>query len=182
MTILLEQPLVILFVGAIFVAIAAIVWTQTQQPRAFFAMLACIAAVAGSLLLEHFVVTTAEEVEYRLHEVARALEANDIDRVLTFVSADSTELQAEIRRSLRMVNVKKISIKSNLKIQIGASGKSAEAKFNAVATLVAYGSETVLPRRIVVNYRLEAGQWQVVNYEAFDPRGEHIPKTLRDAM
>ena len=76
MTPLLEQPLVVLFVGSFFVGVAAIVWVQTHHPRAFFALVGSIVVLAGGLAIEQFVVTPAEVGEGRLFEVAHALEAN----------------------------------------------------------------------------------------------------------
>lgn len=113
MTPLLEQPLVGPFVGSFFVGVAAIVWVQTQHPRAFLRVVGSIVVLAGGSAIEQFVVTPAEVVEGRLFEVRHALEANNVDAVLSFVAQDATDLKDEIRRTMRLASVKKVSIKSN---------------------------------------------------------------------
>jgi hypothetical protein len=170
---LFEQPLIVLFVGAIFVAVAAVFWVQTQQPRALAALAFSVLALAGALAIEYMVVTPAEEVEQVLADVALALEANDPERVASYLASSAEELRQEVRSRLRMVTVRSISIKSNLRVTV-VGQSSAEARFNAVATLAiggGNGGEQVVPRFLVVRFRREQGAWRIVDYEQFDPRG-----------
>ena len=73
--------------------------------------------------------------------------------------------------------MKKISIKPNLKVNLGrpTPASSAEARFNVVATLEGprdLGGTFTVPRFVIVRFRREADGWRVKDYESFDPRGE----------
>ncbi len=177
MTWLLEEPLQILFVGTLVVAVAAVAWVQTSHPRALLGLIAAVALLALGLLVERLVVTSAEEVEATLQAAARALESNEPEQVIALVADSSSRLRNEIRSALATVRVEKISIKSNLRVTVapGRPPAAAEAFFNAVATLKPRGVDsgmTIVPRRVVVRFRRQQQQWKIVDYETFDPRGE----------
>lgn len=170
----LEQPLVVLFVGSVLVAVSAVAWVQTQHPRALQAAVLSLAALVAGLVLERWVVTPAEQVEASVYGVAQALESNDLPAVTAFLASSAEDLRQEVQTYLRLVTVNKISIKSNLKVTISGSS-AATARFNAVATVSGRGgtpSDQPVPRLLIVHFRLEQGQWRIVSYEAFDPRGE----------
>jgi len=170
----LEQPLMVLFVGSILVAVSGVAWVQTQHPRALQAGLLSVVALVAGLALERWVVTPAEQVEASVFGIARALESNDVPAVTAFLGGSADELRQEVQTYLRLVTVNKISIKSNLKVTMSGSA-AATARFNAVATVSGRGGtprDQPVPRLLIVHFRLEQGQWRIVSYEAFDPRGE----------
>ena len=134
---LLEQPLIILFSGAFACAVASAVWLQTRQRGALLALIAMLALTLIGLLVERLVVTDAEQVRGTLQRIASLMEQNDVAAVLQQISAASPALRQEAQTTLSRVTVEKISIKRNLRVQVvhRTDRKSAEAKFNAVATV-----------------------------------------------
>ncbi len=172
---LLEQPLVFLFAGAFAFAVSFAFWLQTRRPGALLAIGIVIGITTLGLIAERLVVTDAEEVEQTLRRVARDLERNDRAAVLQAISDSSTDLQAEVQSVLSRVRVSKVSVKRNLRVQVveRAGRKSAEARFNAVATVQDRGGlagPQVVPRFVVVRFRLQGQDWKVVDYQATDPR------------
>jgi hypothetical protein len=181
--VLFEQPLWILFFGTLWVAIAAVVWVQTRHPRALVALVVAVVAVAAALVVERLVVTPREQVAATLRTIARRLEANDAAGVLELVSPQSEDLRREIQTRMRQLTVKQVSIKPNLKVTLGTQrpATSAEARFNAVATLEdpqQLGGTFTVPRFLVVRFRREDDGWRVRDYESFDPRGEQAGRGM----
>jgi hypothetical protein len=169
----------ILVGGALLAALAAAVWVQTRHRLAAVALAVSIAGALAALAIERFVVTAAEEVELTLEAIADRLEANDTEGVLQYISSESESVRDEVRSYLRRVHVKSVSIKPNLRVTTapGRPVRSAEARFNAVATVAgparsAGDAELTVPRLLVVRFRRSDDGWRVTNYEAFDPRGE----------
>ncbi len=174
---LFEQPLLILFFGTLLVAVTAVIWVQTRHRRALIGLGVATLMVLGLLGLERWVVTPAEQVKSTLRTIARRLEANDVAGVMEYISPQSEALRHEVQARMRQIKVKKISIKRNLKVTVrsGQGGASAEARFNAVATVDgprSFGGTFTVPRFVVVRFRREGERWRVKDYESFDPRGE----------
>jgi hypothetical protein len=172
----LENPLAVLFFGALWIAVAAVAWTQTHDRRALLALLAGIALTVTGLVVERLVMTPREEIAAVLQQVAQALEANDSARVLGLLAPSATELQAEVRQRMRLVRFLKVSIKRNLEVQLGAGNppNQAEARFNVVGTLDGpsdYGKSLVVPRFLIVQFVREGTTWRIASYQDFDPRG-----------
>lgn len=172
---LFEQPLAIVFVGALAFAIASAVWLQTRQRGAFWAVLATLALIAVTLLVERLVVTDAEQVRATLRRIADRVEQNDLPAVLQSISSTAPALRAEASQVLDQVVVSSVSIKRNLRVEVVRRGDrtTAEARFNAVATVTdrrgLYGTQ-VLPRFLVVRFLWENDAWRVIHYQVFDPR------------
>jgi hypothetical protein len=172
---LFEQPLVILFSGALALAIASAVWLQTRRPAALMVLIATLATTAAGLLVERLVVTDAEQVQSLLHRIAKQMERNEVADVVAQISESAAGLRAEVQDVLSRVTVEKVSIKRNLRVKVvhRTGKKSAEARFNAVATVQdrrgMLGTH-IVPRYLVVRFRYEADGWKVTDYEAFDPR------------
>jgi hypothetical protein len=166
----------ILFWGTLLVAVAAGVWVQTRDSRAWWGLLLAVGLVVIAVLVERWVVTPGEEVKATLRTIARRLEANDVQGVLPYISPQSEPLRQEVRGYLRRVKVESISIKPNLTVTVGPQrpARSAEARFNAVATLEGpanFGGRFTVPRFMVVRFRREGEGWRVTDYESYDPRG-----------
>lgn len=172
---IVEQPIVILFVGAFLFAAAGAIWVQTRDRRALVAVGGVVVVTALWLLLERLVVTEVEQVKQTIRSIANELENNNVDGVVNYISPENASLREEVRRTLSLVTVQKVSLKRNLTATITrrSAFTSAEARFNAVATIEdrsgLMGTQ-VVPRFLVVRLRKEDGQWRVRSYEIFDPR------------
>lgn len=177
----LEQPLPILAIGAVMMAVAAMAWAHTRQRWAAVSVLGALLLTLGGLALEKFVVTPAEQVADTLDAIARQLERNQPEGLLPFVSASNQELRNEILQRLKMVTVQTVSVKSNLQVTTGRSNppRTAEARFNAVASLKdrsGYGGDFTVPRFFTVHFVREDDQWRVIRYEMTDPIGGKAKK------
>ena len=77
--------------------------------------------------------------------------------------------------AMKRVQIERISVKRNLKVVVGVGRppRSAEAQFNAVATITPrqFGEDMIIPRFVVVRFRFENDRWLIKDYELFDPRG-----------
>jgi flagellar motor component MotA len=174
MTWLFENPVPVVGIGIVTLAILAGAVIHTGRRGWLAAMAAVGVILAAVLLVERLVVTETEEVEAMLHALARALERNDEATVLPYISSDSTQLRSEAKQQLAHVIVHSASIKRNLKVTIGSDRGAplAKAEFNAVAVISdKHGvvAKQTIARYFVVHLRKEEGSWRVVRYEDLDP-------------
>jgi hypothetical protein len=172
---IVEQPIVILFVGAFLVAASGAIWVQTRDRRALIAVGSVVVLTGLWLLVERLVMTDVEQVKQTIRLIASEIENNNVEAVVNHISAENPSLRDEIRKTLSLVTVKKVSVKRNLKATVTrrAAFTSAEARFNAVATVEGRSGLVgthVVPRFLVVRLRKEGQQWRVRSYEMSDPR------------
>jgi hypothetical protein len=166
--------------GVVLVAVAAMVWVGTQTRAAVIAMVVGVAIAVAAVGTDYLWVTPAEEVEATLHALADTLEQNDPERVAEFLADSNESLRSEVRGRLQSVRVESISIKSNLRVNVGVGRppKSAETQFNAVAVVRdrrGTGESYTVPRFFVVQWVREDGGWRVASYTMQEPMGGRRP-------
>jgi hypothetical protein len=163
MTWIVEDPWPALVGGIVVEAILGVVLVMTGRGRLLWAMAGVLAATAGLVLLEWLVVTDVERVEDAIHGVAGAIQRNDVDEVLEYVSPSAVRLRTTIQSTIRRVHVRQISIKNNLQVLVNrrVNPPAAQASFSVVVT--ANGIQ--YPTFVVVRLRLEGERWRVYDYE-----------------
>jgi hypothetical protein len=167
----------ILFFAALAVGTAAVAFVQTRHAYAFWSLVIAVIVSAVFLLAERMIVTPGEQVRQTLRTVATRVEADDVDGVLQLISPQAESLRKEVRTRMRQFKVHSISIKPNLTVTVSPqrSPTTAEARFNAVATLQApMGGDApwTVPRRMVVRFCNEGDSWRITEYESHEPIGK----------
>jgi hypothetical protein len=130
MTILFENPWWIIFIGAIIEAVLGIVLFRTGRGVLLWVMLGVLALTLLGVLIERLVVTERERVEMTLDGITAALEANDLNRVLSYVSPDATQTRRRATWAMGRIEVQSARI-YNLEISINrlTSPPTAKAAF-----------------------------------------------------
>ncbi len=180
MTWLFENPLPILIMGGLTLAIIAGGWFQTQRKELVIAFIAALVVFGGALVLERSIVTDGEQVELVIAQIAREAEANDAAALAKHFHSSAGDMRSQLSTEMAVFQVKKVSIKSNLKVIVDprALPKRAVATFNVVATITdktGTFKEQPIPRFVTANFELEDGQWRCIDYKHEDPqRGMQI--------
>lgn len=139
-----------------------------------FTVLAVIVVVLGFFLLDFLVVTEEERVETSLHELARAIEENNVAAVVQHIATGSTELRDEAAKRMDQFVVHSATVKRNLEVVVQPDEEPAvaEARFNGVLVLsdkTGMVSKRTFPRYFILRFQKEDGQWRVTGYEDLDP-------------
>lgn len=173
MTMLLENPIPVIFVGIVVEAVLASVFANTGRKVVLLAMIGVLILVLGGVVLERVVVTEKEVVEATMDGVVAALEDNDLDRLLNeYVSplAAHTRLRAET--ALDIVEVTQAKIR-NLEVTINrlTSPPTAEARFDGIVYF--RGRQPgIHPDRyaakFVAELRWEGGRWMITDHVEYE--------------
>ena len=168
MTTLLENPLPIIFFGVIVMAVLAAVAVTYQRGVVLLAMLGVLLLVAGGVVLERLVVTEVERVEASLDGVAAALEANDLNGALQYVSPSADQTRSRAGEVLRWVRFTEVKVNS-LEITINdlTSPPTAEAKFTGVFHFQDRTGKLFresYAMGLTVELRLEGDRWLITNH------------------
>jgi hypothetical protein len=173
MVIFLESPWPILFIGIAVEAVLAIVLLRTGRVTALWGMIGVAAFVLLGLLVEWLVVTDHEAVQHTLDAAVAAVEANDIERLLSCIAPSAQQARKEARWVLDRVEVKMARI-NDLEIKINhlTSPPTATAKFQAIGTGRDRKGEfpyQTFAQKVTVELRQEKdAHWLVAGYNIED--------------
>jgi hypothetical protein len=172
-TFFFENPVAILVMGGLTLAIIAGGWYQTQRRELVIAFVAALVIFGGLLVLERFTITDGEAVRATIHTIAREAEANDADALVRRFHSSASRYVDQLRAELLLYEIKKVSVKNNLKVTVDRRHQppQAVATFNVVVVggdrVGAFGEMTV-PRFVTATFWLEDGEWRCVDYKHED--------------
>jgi hypothetical protein len=174
----LENPLPVIAIGLLTVAILLSGFFKTGRVSILWAIAAVMGMTAALLAVEHFVRTPKEEIEGTLQGIAGDLARNDLSRVVSHISRTAPELRGEAERILPRLEIERATVKRNLECEFhGGDPPRATARFNAVLVVSDRRGgirNQYSPFFFIVDFVFEDGTWKVVRYERHDPR--HGPR------
>ncbi len=172
MTWILEEPIYIVILGVLVLGFLGFALMQTGYRSIFHAMLPVVALTVGLLILEHSVETDKEQVEATLQQIARDVEANDLDAIYAHIYSGAPEILARAKREFPRYTFGRVKIKNNVEVvfENDQQPRKAIVTFNVVVD-VRQGSfhHPHVPRFVRVTLALEDGKWRVAAYSHSDP-------------
>jgi hypothetical protein len=170
MTWLVESPWPALVVGVVLEAILAIALVRTGLMKIVGAMVAVLIVTLLLVVLERVVVTEYEEVEAALDEASAAIEANDVERVVSFIAPQEPQLKQYAERTMRQFAFSEVRVGNDLKVQVNplTSPRSAKANFSVKVSGKDRKSALVGTQLVPVELTLQKidGRWFVAEYQA----------------
>jgi hypothetical protein len=172
MTALVESPWPVLFIGIVVEAALGLALLKTGRGKLLWAMIGVGVLTLLGLVVERLVVTDREAVADTLDAAAAAVEANDLERLLSYISPTAQRPQADSRFVLGRFEVSKARVR-NLEVSINrlTSPPTAKAKFTAFGQ--GRDRQGVFPyqaysQQVIVELRLEGDRWLVTDYSVED--------------
>lgn len=172
MTWLVEQPLKILLLGGLTAVTLAYAWAHLRYRWLLHACLGVAALTIGLLLLERLVETEPERIRATLRQIARDVERNDLETILSHVYSGAPQTLAQARSEFPRYEFERVSIKPNIEITLDPTAQppAARVTFNVRVDVVelSSGIRYTPARFVVVTMRKEGGQWKVAEYSHDD--------------
>lgn len=174
MTWLLQEPLYIAILGVVAVAMLGFAWLQTRVQALLYATLAAVVVTGLLLAVEHWVETDQERVAKTLHEIAAAVERNDLQATLRYAASGADEARARVEAEFPRYHFERVSIKHNLEVKINYDRQPPEATatFNVVVvgTAKSLAGTFHVPRFVEVKLVEQNGHWRVSDYHHWQPQ------------
>lgn len=173
--ILFEKPFLIGLLGTILSVVLGFLWLQTGRRSILYSVIAVVVLTLLGIGIARYVVTDREAVTAALHQIADAVERNDMPEVLRLIHPNSAAVRAQAMGELPRYEFHEVNIKSNLEVTFDKSDDPTEAvaKFNVLVV----GSERVglvknrrVPIYCIVTLRKHENAWRMFAYEHSDPR------------
>ena len=95
---LIEDPTLIIFLGIVIEAALGIALVRTGRGVLLWIMLGVLVVCLTGVIGQRFIITERKCVVQTLDGVAAALEANDVDKVWTYLTPDAEFSRSEARR------------------------------------------------------------------------------------
>jgi ketosteroid isomerase-like protein len=168
---LFESPITLGVTGLAFTLIALVTWIKGGFRAALYAAIALAVLTVVLLVVNLRVKTDREQIEQLLHDVAAAVERNDLPAVVSYIHPGAVQglqrAKSEMPKyqftSARITGIKSIQVHRD------THPPSAIAEFHVAVSLGTQGNHFDGIRRFVRAYFMERdGRWLVHNYEHFD--------------
>ncbi len=168
MNILFENPLRIIFIGIVVEAVLGIALFRTGRGAILWAMIGTLALTVLGVIIERVVVTENERIEMTLDGITSALEANDLNRVLSYISPGAVKTRNRAAWAMGRIEVQSARFyRLNITINRLTSPMTAKAAFfghvsyrdrQGEIPYSNYGS------RFIVELRKEGKTWVVTGH------------------
>jgi hypothetical protein len=169
MTLFLENPLPVWGLGAVALAIAAIIYFANKSGRSLGGVVAVIVATAVLLYIERQVITPSEEVEQAVVEIMDAIQANDVPGVLALIDPSATKVRTDAETVMPQMRVNSTG-NSSLRVELDESASPAKAtsffrgKIDGVHSRT--GARAFYFDQVEVDWQKNGDKWLVVDYRA----------------
>ena len=167
---LFEDPTTLIAAGLLIEVLLAVALYNTGRVALVGAMVGVLVVVGLGVLIERIVVTDREQVADALDGVASAVEANDVERVLSFIDPASTGMRASVRMALASAHISEVRV-YDLVVEVNdeSNPPSAQAEFTG-RVKGSYrgetgGGEGMLLRKFIVSFRRQGDRWLMTDYE-----------------
>lgn len=168
MDILFEHPWWIISIGVSIEVVLAIILLITRRGTLLWWMLGVLAVTLLSLLIERLVVTDRERIEATLYGGAAALEANDLQRVLSYFPKEAQEARNVVTMIMQRFEVQTARI-YNLEIKIDMQSKPPAAKATFLAFASYHDRKGEMPydnyaSNLIVDLRKHGDMWALTGH------------------
>jgi hypothetical protein len=167
---LFEDPTTVIVAGILIEVLLAVAMFNTGRGALAWAMAGVLIVVGLAVAIERVVVTDREQIGDTLEGIASALEANDVERVLSFIDPASSGMRSSVRMALANARISEARVYD---LVVEVSGRSnpptAQAEFTG-RVKGSYrgetgGGEGMLLRKFTVDFRRQGDRWLMTNYE-----------------
>jgi hypothetical protein len=169
MTIFLESPWPAISIGLFLEAVLVFALLRTGRGAIFAAMAVVALLTGGGVLLDWLVVTDGEEVAATIERGRLAVEANDLERVFTFISPSAELARTQARGVRRLGEFSEIKVKG-LTVQVNRQANPATATAHFTAHVHVRDPKGLYDgpgfADVHLEFRLEDGRWLVTQYKA----------------
>ncbi|MBM4091535.1 MAG: hypothetical protein FJ276_19225, partial [Planctomycetes bacterium] len=179
MTWVVEEPLYIVILGVLTMAVLGFGWMQTRFRGLLYGICGTAVLMTVLLLVEGWVRTEAERIEALLYDLARYVEQNDADTILAHFHSEAVPSRERAASEMATYQFETVTIRRITAIEVdrGASPPRALAfvRVFAEGSTRAAAASSVGVRRgsvtldVEVTFRKESDRWRIFDYRRDDP-------------
>ncbi|HWB10576.1 MAG TPA: hypothetical protein VG826_15205 [Pirellulales bacterium] len=175
---LFEDPTTLIAAGLLIEVLLGVGLVKSGRGVLVLPMIGVLALVGLGVLVERLVVTDREQVETALDGVCRALMANDVEGVVSYIDPEAAVIRSHVRSLLPRAHVTDARLYDlDIRVNPRTSPPSAQANFTGRVKGnfqgEGGGSEGLVLRKFTVDLRQEGEKWLITGYEDHGTLGGH---------
>lgn len=170
-TLLLENPLLVGFLGAVLTMLAGFAWLQTGRRSILQATVGMLALTIVLVLINVNITSERERIEAILYTVADALGKNDLPAIYSAIHPTAAETVKQAKAELPKYKFSEARVTGIKDIQVNFTTKPATAiaEFNVFVAVTFQGNKFDVRRFVRVYFMQHEERWLVHDYEHFEP-------------
>lgn len=168
---LFEDPTTLIVAGLLIEVLLGVALVKSGRGALALVMLGVLVLVGSGVLIERFVVTDREEVEDTFDGICRALMANDVQGVLSYIDPMAADVRSHVQSVLPQAHVTDARV-YDLMIDVDRHVNPPTARAQFVGRVKGRfrgdgpgGAEGLVLRRFTVDLHKQGERWLVVAYE-----------------
>jgi flagellar motor component MotA len=169
MTYFTEDSMWMIFLGVAVIAVLGAVLFRTGRGYALWAMIGVAVLVVVGVTVEKLIVTEKEEVENTLDDIAAAMEANDLQKLLTYIAPSDKTSRIQATWAMDRCEIRSASIlQLDVTVNRLTSPHTAQARFVGIIRYhdrkgqSPYGTHK---STFTVSFEKQGGRWIVTGYK-----------------
>ena len=185
---LFDSPIYIVLIGIVLGVFVGVAWTASGRQELLYALGAVVVLTVIMLIVERIVITDREAIRATLAEIARDVQANDVQRVLGHIAKSNPSLVQRAQNEMPNYDFTECRVTKIHKTDVDTSAEpySAIVQFNVVVsgTFSQNGFEAsgTYPRWIELKMVREAdGKWRVEDYRHEAPQQFMLGEPIYDS-
>ncbi|BBO35082.1 hypothetical protein [Lacipirellula parvula] len=172
MTFFTENELGIAVIGGLAITLTLVFFMTRRTSDSLGAFAAAVAATIGLLAIEWFVQTDREQVAAAVHGIYAAIDRNDVDGVLAYVSPTATDIRSDVQTLMPMVKVESAGSGRNVEVTLNESASPMTATSTSRAFLNGTHVQSGHPvpyvnQRVDLEWMKLGDQWLLTGYTAY---------------
>lgn len=172
----IDDPWPPVLILALLAVVFGLAWNSNRRGWYLLSALACVGLAFVVLVVEEMIITEAEEVEARVHELADLVSREDYEKVLDFLAGDAKDLRAEIGSHIQDVEIEDNLRITDVRVTYEPDTGKAVSHFRANGTVTWRKSLTQqVSTRWNLTWKKADGAWKIIQIDRLDPiKGEII--------
>ena len=172
MTFFTENGLGIAVIGGLAITLTLVFFMTRRTSESLGAFAAAVAATIGLLAIEWFVQTDREQVASAVHGIYAAIDRNDVDGVLAYVSPTATDIRSDVQTLMPMVKVESAGSGRNVEVTLNESASPMTATSTSRAYLNGTHVQSGHPvpyinQRVDLEWTKDGDHWLLTGYTAY---------------
>jgi ketosteroid isomerase-like protein len=167
-----------LILGAAFLA----QWLPQRGRRQIVAATVFLVAAAAIFLADHFIITETKRVQANIYDLAKAVQAGNVERCLTFFSENDKPDRQLVGQAASMVEIQGPIRITDMAINMSSAESRAVASFRATADVKFQNQTNRYPTRWELTWQREGNDWKVIRVRRLQLIGDQETSPLAAAQ
>jgi len=153
-------------------------WVLQRGRRQLVAAAVFLLAAVVILLADHFIITQTKRVQSNIFELAKAVEAANVERCLSFFSEGDKADRQMVQQAVGMVQIQGTIHISDMTIKMSSAESRAVSTFRATADVTYQNQTSRFPTRWELTWQREGNEWKVIRVRRLQLIGDQETNPL----